>query len=752
MKQYFILPDNNLPGRYKVSGLINFSLVVAIFLLLATPYLGSAQQYVKTYKAHSPCSQAIGNLEFNCITKTKWATPSYFVAGLQDTSVYVAEVDANGVVLQEKLIGVRSRNYSLRSMITDEDGNIVIVGSATNSYPFVAFMMKISSSLSLIMHRTYNNLNLTSLSQMQFMDVKDAKSENSYYVSGTLRLYSNIGGADALLLRMDRNTGAILASNKTNTGQEDGYDAFVFGIGKIGNDPLPAILATGRFSPKSSFTMRPWLNKHNNALSFSSGTTHIRPMTTAARLYSSSLLLDNKGSTVLYCWHGQLNGTASIGVNVGLAAYTESNLATVWQNEYVFSPRTSTYKFLNKIAGDKGGYVAEGNWWDGSTYGQGGGPVGEMILLRTDKNGTPIWSRKINNVLVNQQTHNAAFLIDGNSIFAVGKKAGSTINSSFGVLVRLPLVDGAMDTSCAPLMTTKVIPLNYNVPAQATNLTVEFKDSTLYNPINCTGTDTITNCNEPCTDTTQLNADFNLYGGLLAGNNTSFVVLANGFTTTPNSQWIVSRTTTNATNSPDLAGTVYASTVGSGWAIASGGTQFGGYIGSSILSGSEVNTPSASFFIANRYRFRHILSTTNNCGITKTDTVVKTVSMCPGCKVTNGGNGLVVETEKASASGQSRSGVATLQVTEPGNTSLRVMPNPASTGTISIEYANAAPGAVFISIADMQGKKVAAKQFTTSAKSMNKYAMDVSTLANGMYTISILNNGKTAVQKIVVAK
>lgn len=725
-----------------------YSLCLVLLVGLVLPIASLAQTpFVKTYASYSTCTQTRGNLEFNCITKSKSTTPTYFVAGLQDTSVYVAEINANGVVLQEKLIGVRSRNYSLRSMITDDDGNIVIVGTATNAYPYISFLMKISPALSLVLHRTYNNLLLTGTSQMAFMDVKDLKSENSYYIGGVLRLNTNAGGSDGLLLRVDRNTGIVQAINKTNAG-EDAYDALTFGIERIGTDNLPAILATGRFSGSSAATMRPWLNKHNNALQFALGNTQIRTTAVSARLYSSSLILDPDNSNVLYCWLGQLAGTANIGGNVGLASYKEFDLSTVWQNEYVFSPQPVNLKLLNKIASDKGGYVAEGNFWNGTLTGQGGGSVGEMILLRVDKNGNPVWSRKINNVLVNSQTHNAAFVIDGGFILSVGKKLNSTTTFSEGALVKIPLANGAMDTTCASVLKVTVNPVNYNVAAQATNAIPECRNTMVYNPILCTTTDTVTNCNQPCPDTVKLNADFNLFGGLLAGNNTDFQVYANGFATTPNSQWIVSRTTTNTASSPDLASSVYPSVIGGTWATATL-TQFGGYNGTTSLTGSEVNTPTPnSFLIANRYRFRHILSITNNCGITRSDTVVKTISMCPGCK-SKDGNKFVVETEKGSAWVTMRK--TTESVTLPEQRHFRVMPNPASTGTISIDYTNARPGAVTVKIADIQGKTVAAKQFSNSAKGMNKYSMDVSTLSNGTYTITILNEGNISVQKLVVA-
>ncbi len=736
----------------KQTAFLPFTLCAALFLGFVFPLASFAQsQFVKTYSAISPCQQKQNNLIFNCITKSQKSVSTFYIAGVQDSAVYVAEVNTLGVVLQEKLIGVNSKTYSLRSMITDEDGNIVMVGTteygATSVTPIGSFMMKVSPALSILLHRTYKSPTFTASNQLLFLDVKDNKATDTYYVCGGGRYGSTVAN-DVVLFRLDRTNGNVIVKSRYDAG-EDNYDALVFpSKNDTANGKLPGLIATGRLSAVGTSTMRPWINRHDGALAFVNGRRFIQDLQPSGRLYSSSLISD--ASNVVYCWHGDVSTLLGVGANGGISSFDETSLLPNWQYDYILTPKPQLRKFFNKVNADPRGYVAEGNWWDNTSKSLiDGGAIGEMFLLRTDKAGASIWSRKINNVLVNGSTHNAAFVIDGGSIFAVGFKKNVVNGLMDGALVKIPLADGAMDTTCATIQKVAVKEYTFSTPGTVSFKDIFVKDSLTYLPINCTGTSTTVSCDTCKRDTTQLNADFNLYGGLIAGNNTNFIVLANGFSTTPNSQWIVSRTTTNATSSPDLTGTVYPSIVGGTWATATGGTQFGGYNGSSILTGLEVNTPSAFFFIANRYRFRHILSTTNNCGITRSDTVVKTLSMCPGCK-TKDGNQFIIETEKGSSSGIIRSSVKEASLPQPAD--VRIMPNPVSTGTISIEYKNAAPGSVVMNIADIQGKTVATKQFTTSVKSMNKYAMDVSTLSNGVYTVSILNNGKTAVQKIVIAK
>ena len=159
-----------------LAGLITF------FVCLNIPGKIKAQQFVKTYIAKALCANATGSLTFHCITKTLKSTHTFYIAGIQDTSVYVAELNTNGVVLQEKLIGIRSKTYILTSMITDDDGNIVIVGYATVTYPYKAFIMKISSALSVLYNKTFNNFDTKSFSSLVFTDIKDNKSVGNYCV------------------------------------------------------------------------------------------------------------------------------------------------------------------------------------------------------------------------------------------------------------------------------------------------------------------------------------------------------------------------------------------------------------------------------------------------------------------------------------------------------------------------------------------------------------------------------------------
>ncbi len=754
------IPAGATPGMYTITyyyGKGN-NICDSCKIILNLTCSPAEQRFVNTYGAASPCSNdtsRAGNLIFNSITRSKKTAATFYVAGVQDSSVYVAEVDALGVVLQQKLVGVSSKTYSLRSMITDDDGNIVIVGSmdlaATATTPVRSFVMKLSPALSILLHRTYQNLLITGSNQAYFLDVKDNKASGQYYISGTVRRSTTQSSADVLLLKVDRNTGNIISIKSQHAG-EDGYDALVFAPGNV--DSNSNLIATGRLSHVGTTTMRPWNNMHDKNLDFVRGRRYIQDESVKGRLYSSSLINDQKD--ILYAWHGDWSATSDIGINTGIASFNAGTLVPNWQREYTLTPApatTTTRKFFNKVASDPTGYVAEGNWFDNVSRSTiDNGALGEMFLLRTDKSGNAVWSRRVRNVWVNGTTHNAAFVVEGSNIFAVGYKINPSTLLKEGVIVKLPLFDGTMDTTCAAVQKVEVKDIKFDVADVVINVDIRMKDSVNYFPINCTGTNGGTQCTNPCeSDTAKLNADFALLGYLPTGNPAYFQILANSFSTSPNSQWIVSRTSLVGPSYPDIAGTIYTSipsgTSGSVWAIAST-TQFGGYNGTAGPI-TETNTPTpASFAVGQRYRFRHILSSTNNCGITKSDTVVKTISMCPSCK----GNKVIVETEKGPSSELKREVAVTSNQLKENELNVRIMPNPVSGSTITLEYATQNNSPVQVNIQDMQGRKLVSKQFTSGIKASAKYSMDVSTLPNGAYVMVIDNNGKTTTQKFVVAK
>ncbi len=693
-----------------------FALAVLFF---SFPFFSNAQ-FVRTYNT-SPQT----NLVFNCISKS--LTGTYFIAGIVDTSVYIAEVDGAGNLLREKLIGVGNTAYNLNSMITDADGNIVIVGAIqlalTNTK---SFLMKISPALSLLLHRTYDNISQAS-SVVIFNDVKDYKTNSSldgYYIGGSTRRANNSTGSDVLLVTVDRNTG-IITNNYNGNRDEDVYDALVMVPNNIIGAP-PGIFATGRISTGGPSTYRPWINLHNFNLAFTgTGAQYLQPINAGARLYSSSLIFEparHFTANLVYCWHGDLNSTG-FGANIGMGSFNAGTLNPNWQKEYIITPVSAPLKLLNQVAADGKGYVAEGNWWNGSTTTTDGAIAGEMFLLRTDKAGKPIWSRKLSNVFINQRSHNSGMLIDSYNgqdvIYAVGFKT-SAGGVQQGVLVQMPIT-GAMDTVCAPIQNIVQKTYDYSIADTINQVDITMQDNLHYYPVDCIQTRNQRTC-DSCNKVNLPSADYQLTGTIAIGNLTYFTVLASLFNNTPNSQWIVSDVTTGTPMNIETDGPI-----GGGWSVNTS-TNFGGYFGM-----SHVNGNATTFLQLHKYRFQHILSQKNNCGITISDTVTKVIYMCTSCRSNNGGFIIVNEGN----SRQNNSNVSAFSTTEKNSLGkTKVYPNPAgSTITFNVEKLQVINPV--LQIVTPKGQTI----YTEKLKEVNQ-TIPVAAWASGIYSYNIISNGK----------
>ncbi len=731
MKRIFTLPGTMLTlMRRTTSGIHLSAICLAVLLIAGMPDAGNAQQFVKTYSASASCSQTPGNLDMQMITRSGKTATTFYIAGIQDNSIYITEVDDMGLVLQEKLVGINSTSYIMNSMITDDDGNIVIVGRINLSLPHLGFLIKITPALSVLLHRTYSITNPSGNNcQMYFGDIKDNIAGGAYYISGAAQSQNTLTRNEGLLLRVSRTTGNILNmtnSNSSNYDGADGYDALVINLSTIPTLPS-TIHVVGMLGGQALSTFRPWINTHNfNNLSFIAAMRYLkdRNNNNVARIYPSSLI--NDGLNMLNCWNGDVNGT-TVAKNAGISSIRTADLLPNWQTEYTIKPMTQQKFVLTKVATDPNGYVAQGNWWDGNGYSTGF--FGEMILLRTTKAGIPIWSRKINDVYVNSFHHNASFVIDGNSIFTVGLKRADANNAfSRGVFVRIPLANGQMDTLCTTIQAVTTTGYTYNAPENVNNIDLNANHFETFFPINCTKTDEVKNCDICDPLPTVPSAAFSI-----AANETSnpnfYQVTATPTNFGPSSYWTIVK----LDNAGNEFGLTYTSTPGGPWANSSS-TTFGGY------PGAESATGNGQFTDCQRYRVRHITFVTNNCGITKSDTVKRSAYICT--------TGKAGKRKGNQSLNRMQNDDNELSNTE----EIRLMPNPVTRSSFTLESFSKTKSTVTVTIVDMHGRQVAIKNFTSCSGCTNRYSMDAKQLANGAYTAIMLSEGKTTTQKFVVAK
>jgi len=688
-------------------------------------------QFVREYNA-GPTA----NLVFTCIAKAQ--SGNYFIAGLQDTSIYLSEVTATGNVVREKLIGVGNVYYRLTSMIVDGDGNIVIVGLWRNTTGILhAYLMKVSPALSVISHITYNNKLTTD--GMAFTDVKDYKTtgpNNAYYITGYTY---GAAGWNSLLMKLDRSTGAILAiyngrptAAAANTAQ-DNYASLLLDTAVTAASP-GGIFVTAPLNSGSGASNRPWLVKHNiSTLAFNSGERYLRDVQASqtASLYNISIAKDT--SNLLYCWYGSPNVTSNnTHTAMGLTKVVEGTLAPVWQKAYKLTPASPSpfkYNALTKVANDANGYLTEGVWTDGASE-----SGGDIFFIRTNKNGIPQWARQYKNVS-SVQSFNSNFIIDGGNIFAVGFRTNS--GNKKGILIVAPLSTGSMDTACASPLTVQTSDSTYAKGDNLQTLQAGITPQPNYYPVNCTATTGVVPCNGCRANTITLDANFTL-NGQLVGNLTTFTLTASAYSTANNSQFIVSRVDPTLPGYPDVAGSVLSVST---WGGPGTTTVFPFYQGTSV----QGTNATGIFNAGSIYRVRHILSGFNNCGILKADTISKLVLLAPGLKAgSNGINNFMIigegNTPTPDVSLMLKNLQASIFVTNTGKAAL--FPSPANAyvilNTEAITEKNTAfkvvnSAGVVLSSGKMGGTK--------------QLSVDTHAWANGMYLYNILTSDGQVIAK-----
>ena len=100
-------------------------------------------------------------------------------------------------------------------------------------------------------------------------------------------------------------------------------------------------------------------------------------------------------------------------------------------------------------------------------------------------------------------------------------------------------------------------------------------------------------------------------------------------------------------------------------------------------------------------------------------------------------------TDGSSVFGQVQIVVGTSAIQNPTTSSLKVFPNPASNGTVNLQYDNSS-NLTRYSLVDILGRE------TLKGSFMNQITLDLSGYKQGTYFIKVENNGKSEVQKLLV--
>ncbi len=282
--------------------------------------------------------------------------------------------DEKGTALWQKTYDIKGEEDDPRAIFVDSDENIVIVGRThqNDDKQQQGFILKIDPNTQEILWSVLDKAGTFYSSIVEY--------HKEYIVGGNEYFSSNIDhGDDALLHTINKTTGRITAQN------------FGFDLGHSASEDYDKLLidnnllyAWGRFTFLQGYeymrgTMQVFDLKNFNLLRT---TAYVkRPTEDNARLYGTSFIIDD--NSIVAAQYGQLNGIDLERNTSVVLTKTAKNGKLEWTKSYQFDYATEGAEIINA---DDGYYILTANKY----------PIGFFSVIKTNKSGTILWSKKIN--------------------------------------------------------------------------------------------------------------------------------------------------------------------------------------------------------------------------------------------------------------------------------------------------------------------------------------------------------------------
>jgi len=391
-----------------------------------------------------------------------------YLAGQRNELLLLMKMNREGVFLSSFLLDLSlGPAAAVAEIIVDSDGKIVGCGNFGEDAPGNSFVFRYDTVTASVLWVKTLEGNNTLLS-----GVVEAGPAGHFLAYGNPHTAS---GDDAEILCIDRNTGKLLpgASERYHLGGSDNINAMLLHNGSL--------YATGRYTDGSDYgDMRHALTKFD-VMSFApqwSRLSHVDSNKTA-RLYGRDLLIDQ--GSIISTYSGNDNGDLLDPTFVFLQKTTLDG-ELIWVKKYDLAEWNT--EFAEEIVSVPDGYVLLGR-----TFVE---EQGWLFLLKTDKNGKPLWAQKFmheyNNDLVGAAQ--GQLLALGNYLYFTGYTEHVPTNSKMFVVKTD--AEGKISPSCTALEATPVTatdisnPVNYAIDLAVSTSPAQLFDITQPVPINTT--------------------------------------------------------------------------------------------------------------------------------------------------------------------------------------------------------------------------------------------------------------------------
>ena len=361
---------------------------------------------------------------------------TFFVAASADENTIIALTDKNMNVIWARSVDLAVGPDAIQDMRLDAEGYLIGVGNAL-ALPVQCFAFKMDPATGQLLWRSQQNSPINSY----FTNILEKNDDGSgnYFLLGQTDAASGGTGCDALLMEIDRNSGALLWDKHYNLGScEAFYDVY------IENN---TVYACGRYNLNNAGQagFRAALTALDMAGNVQWSWHYLRSGAVSARLYASSLLPDNGG--IMLFGYGTNSGT-NLSMSTLQLMKTSPTGELLWAKEYDIAGGTDQSAF--KILNFPDGYLLAGTFVRAATTGK------EIFLIKTDKDGNVLWQKSYG---LNGEDRLSDIIQVADKLLLIGSTQNAQI---FDMLIGKLYLDGEVDSD---------VPCTYIKP-----MTVEKRD------------------------------------------------------------------------------------------------------------------------------------------------------------------------------------------------------------------------------------------------------------------------------------
>jgi len=344
---------------------------------------------------------------------------TFFLAASADDQTLVAHVDEDMNVLWSRSVDLSSGQDAITDLRFDSEGMLIGTGNGAAT-AVQCFAFKMNPADGQILWRSMLNSPINSY----FTRILEKKSGDNYLLFGQTDANAGGTGCDALLMEVERNTGTRLWDRHYHLGSCEVFsdvfieDSLIYTCGRYNLDN------GGQAGFRSVVTV---LDLAGDV----QWTKHYIHDTGAARTYSTGMLRDTGGIVVM--GYAVPSGTVLANARPTLMKIDDSGNGK-WQWRYELSGGSEGYS--NKLLSLPDGYLV------GGTFIRPGAAGREILLIRTDKNGEPIWYKTFG---INGEDRLSDMILSGDRIYLIGRRQSGPI---FDILVGKLNLDGEVESPC----------------------------------------------------------------------------------------------------------------------------------------------------------------------------------------------------------------------------------------------------------------------------------------------------------------